>query len=161
MTTEVEQLTLILKQAAELRLPQRIIAVGGSTSPDQLIAQAGPAANNNYFTVFFAPWFPEKAIYPDLAKKFAAEWKQRNYEFAGMTEGFRGFDGIQTIAAAIRDAGKVDSDAIRKALWNVKVKGLNGNISFVPDGPKGQESGQNEANVYIVQIQDGKVQMFP
>ena len=161
LTTEVEQITLILKQAAELRLPQRIITNGGSSSPDQLIAQAGPAANNNYFTVFFAPWFPEKALYPDLARKFEAEWKQRNYEFAGMTEGYRGFDGIRTIAAAIRDAGKVDPDAIRQALWNVKVQGLNGDIAFVAQGPKGQESGQNEANVYIVQIQNGKVQMFP
>ena len=74
-----------------------------------------------------------------------------------MTEGFRGYDGITTIAAAIREAGSTEPDKIRQAFWKVKVEGLNGNIAFVPEGPKGQESGQSTPNVYIVQIQDGKV----
>jgi len=157
LTTEVEQIILVLKQAAEQRLGQRVITDGGSSSPDQLIAQAGAAANGNYFTVFFAPWFPEKAPYPDLAKAFVQAWTGQKYPVPGMTEGYRGYDGISTIAAAITAAGKVDPDAIRQALWKVKVKGLNGDISFVPQGPKGKESGQNEANVYIVKIVDGKV----
>src|SRR5262249_3161365 len=48
VTTAVEQATLILKQAKDQQLPQRIITTGGSVSPDQLIAQAGEAANGSY-----------------------------------------------------------------------------------------------------------------
>ena len=35
-----------------------------------------------------------------MAKKFIAEWKKRGYPFAGLTESFRGYDGIRTIVAA-------------------------------------------------------------
>jgi branched-chain amino acid transport system substrate-binding protein len=157
VTTSVEQLTLVLKQAKEQQLPQRIITTGGSQSPDQLIEQAGAAANGSYHLLFFAPWFPESAPNPDVAKKFVAEWNKRGHNFAGLTEGFRGHDGIMTIAAGIEGAGNLTSDDIRKALWGVKVKGVNGNISFIKQGPEGKESAQNIPNVYVVTIQDGKV----
>ena len=75
-----------------------------------------------------------------------------------MTEGFRGYDGILTIKAGIEAAGKAEPDAIRKALWGVKVHGVNGNISFIKQGPKGHESAQNQPNIYLVKIEDGKVQ---
>jgi len=157
VTTSVEQLTLVLKQAKEQQLPQRIITTGGSQSPDQLIEQAGAAANGSFHLLFFAPWFPESAPNPDVAKKFVAEWNKRGHNFAGLTEGFRGHDGIMTIAAGIEGAGNLKSDDIRKALWGVKVKGVNGNISFIKQGPEGKESAQNIPNVYVVTIKDGKV----
>ncbi len=157
VTTGVEQLTLVLKQAKEQRLSSQIITTGGSQSPDQLIEQAGSAAEGTYHILFFAPWFPQSAPNPDVAQKFVDEWKARGYEFAGLTEGFRGYDGIMTIAAGIEAAKSTDSDAIRKALWGVKVTGVNGNISFIKQGPAGKESGQNVPNVYIVTIKDGKV----
>ncbi len=47
VTTAVEQATLILKQATEQQVKARIITTGGSVSPDQLIEQAGPAANGS------------------------------------------------------------------------------------------------------------------
>ncbi len=37
------------------------------------------------------------------------------------------------------------------------MKGINGNISFVKEGPKGKESGQVVPQIYIVEIQGGKV----
>jgi len=67
VTTAVEQITLILKQAKDQQLPQRIITTGGSNSPDQLIAQAGEAANGSYHLVFFTPWFPEAVKNPEIA----------------------------------------------------------------------------------------------
>ena len=62
-----------------------------------------------------------------------------------------------TIAAGIKAAGKVDSEAIRQALWGVTVDGVNGDISFIKQGPAGKESAQNVPNVYVVTIKDGKV----
>ncbi|HLI13381.1 MAG TPA: ABC transporter substrate-binding protein, partial [Alphaproteobacteria bacterium] len=141
VTTGVEQITLILKQAQSLGLKKRMIATGGDSSPAQLIQQVGDGANGTYHILFFAPWFPQKAENPKVAEAFVNEWKKRGYDFAGLPDGFRGHDAIATIAAAIKLAGKAEPEAIRKALWEVHVKGINGNISFVKEGPKGKESG--------------------
>jgi branched-chain amino acid transport system substrate-binding protein len=157
VTTAVEQITLVLKQAKEQQLKARIITTGGSNSPDQLIQQAGEAANGSFHLVFFTPWFPEAVKNPELAKKFVAEWTARKYPVGGLTEGFRGWDGINTIVAAIKAAGKADPKAIQQALWNVKVKGINGDIAFIKQGPAGQESAQNVPSVYVVKIDNGKV----
>lgn len=158
VTTGVEQLTLVLKQAEEQQVKTRIITTGGSSAPNQLIAQAGPAANGSMHILFFAPWFPQMAPNPKVAEKFVDAWKKRGFDPAGLTEGFRGYDGILTIKAGIEAAGKAEPDAIRKALWGVKVHGVNGNISFIKQGPKGHESAQNQPNIYLVKIEDGKVQ---
>jgi branched-chain amino acid transport system substrate-binding protein len=157
VTTGIEQLTLVLKQAQEQRVTQRIISTGGSSAPDQLIEQAGAAANGSYHILFFTPWFPEDAPYPETARIFIKEWTKKGYAFAGLTDGFRGYDGILTAVQAINDAGKAEPEAIRDALWNVQVKGVNGNIKFDKVGPSGQESGQSTPNIYVVQIKDGKV----
>jgi branched-chain amino acid transport system substrate-binding protein len=157
VTTAVEQITLILKQAKEQQLKQRIITTGGSNSPDQLIQQAGDAANGSFHLVFFTPWFPEAVKNADVAKKFVAEWNARKHNVGGLTEGFRGYDGIHTIVEAIKQAGKADAASIQKAMWNVKVKGINGDIAFIKQGPAGKESAQNVPSVYVVKIENGKV----
>src|SRR5262245_11977005 len=157
VTTAVEQLTLVLKQAAALGLKRRIITTGGSQAPDQLIEQAGSAVNGSSHIAFFAPWNPELSTDPVRARSFIAEWKKRGYPFAGLTESFRGYDGIRTIAAAITKAGKPDAGAIREAFWNIELTGLNGRIKFGKVGPAGKESGQSVCNVYLVRIENGKV----
>jgi branched-chain amino acid transport system substrate-binding protein len=157
VTTAVEQITLLLKQAKDQRLPHRIITTGGSNSPDQLITQAGEAANGSFHLVFFTPWFPEAVKNPEVAKRFIALWTEKKYEVGGLTEGFRGWDGVHVIAAAIDAAGKAEPEAIREALWNVKVKGINGDIAFIKQGPAGKESAQNVPSVYLVKIEAGKV----
>ncbi|SRR5579883_1117695 len=157
VTTAVEQITLILKQAKEQQLKARIITTGGSNSPDQLIAQAGAAADGSYHLVFFTPWFPEALKHPELGRKFVAEWTKRGLPSGGLTEGYRGVDGINTIVEAIKIAGKAEPAAIQKALWQVKLPGINGDIAFTKQGPAGAESGQNIPSVYLVKIEGGKV----
>ena len=157
VTTDVSQATVILKQAKEQQLKARIITTGGSVSPDQLIAQAGEAANGSMHLVFFTPWFPDAVKNPDVASKFVKEWNARGYNVGGLTEGFRGYDGITTIVAAIKAAGTAEPKAIQKALWNVKVKGINGDIAFIKQGPAGQESAQNVPSVYLIKIDGGKI----
>ena len=157
VTTAVEQITLILKQAQEQRLARKIITTGGSSSPTQLIKQAGPAAEGSYHIVFFMPWFPESMPDGKLAKAFVDEWAKRGHPFEGLTEGFRGHDGIATIAEAARLAGKDDPKAIREALWKVNIVGVNGPIKFDKDGPPGKESGQSKPSIFIVQVKDGKI----
>jgi len=157
ITTAVEQLTLIFKQAAALGLKKRIITTGGSQNPDQLIEQAGAAANDTTHITFFTPWNPNVSADPAMAKAFIDEWKKRGYPFAGLTESFRGYDGIRTIAAAITKAGKADPEAIRAAFWQVELPGMNGKIKFEKAGPAGQESGQSNPGIYLIKIENGKV----
>jgi len=157
VTTSVEQITLVLKQAQEQRLTRKIISTGGSSSPSQLISQAGPAADGTYHILFFLPWFPEAMPDPKLAKAFVDEWARRGHPFAGLTEGFRGHDGIATIAEAVRIAGKAEPKAIQQALWQVNIVGVNGPIKFDKDGPAGKESGQSRPSIFLVQVQDGKI----
>ncbi len=161
VTTAVEQNTLILKQAKEQGLTARIITTGGSNSPDQLATQAGDAANGSLHTTFFPPWFPEVTKNPDAAKRYMDAWKAKGHEVGGLTEGYRGYDGIFTIAEAIKIAGKAEAAAIVDALWKVKVKGVYGDIAFAKQGPAGKESGQNTPTVYLVKIEGGKVVKGP
>jgi branched-chain amino acid transport system substrate-binding protein len=157
VTTAVEQLTLVFKQMAALGMHRRVITTGGSQSPDQLIEQAGAAVEGTMHLTFFAPWVPEATSSPNATKNFLAEWKKRGLPFAGVTESFRGHDGIRTIAAAIEKAGKADPEAIRAAFWQVEVDGLNGKVKFTKAGPAGQESGQSIPNIYLIKIEAGKV----
>ena len=94
---------------------------------------------------------------PDVAKRFVAAWNAKGLPAGGLTEGFRGWDGITTIVEGIKAAGKAEPAAIQKALWDVKVKGINGDIAFIKQGPAGQESAQNVPSVYLVRIENGKV----
>jgi branched-chain amino acid transport system substrate-binding protein len=157
LTTSVEQITLVLRQAQEQRLARKVITTGGSSSPSQLIKQAGPAAEGTYHILFFLPWFPEAMPDGKLAKAFVDEWNKRGHPFEGLTEGFRGHDGVLTAAEAIKTAGKPDPKAVRDALWKVSLMGVNGPIKFEKDGPAGKESGQSKPSIFIVQIKDGKI----
>jgi len=157
LTTSVEQITLVLKQAQEQRLARKVITTGGSSAPSQLIKQAGPAADGTYHILFFLPWFPEAMPDAKLAKAFVEEWNKRGHPFDGLTEGFRGHDGVLTAVEGVRLAGKADPKAVQQALWKVDVMGLNGPIKFEKDGPAGKESGQSKPSIFIVQIKDGKI----
>ncbi len=85
-------------------------------------------------------------------------WKKHGFNVGGLTEGFRGYDAVYVAVAAIKLAGKADPEAIRKALWDVKLKGVYGNIHFDKQGPAGKESGQNTPSVYLVEVKNGKIQ---
>lgn len=159
LTTGVEQQTLALRQGVEQRLGKRWVTTGGSF-PDALLTQPLPPGNTSYHILFYAPWFPERAPYPEIAQTYTAEWNKKGWEFAGLTEGFRGYDAVLTIAEAIRIAGRAESEAIREALWKVDVKGVNGDIRFMKEGPAGRESGQNKPNVAIVSLSEGKTGML-
>jgi len=157
LTTSVEQITLVLKQAQEQRLTRKVITTGGSSSPSQLIKQAGAAAEGTYHILFFLPWFPEAMPDGKLAKAFVDEWAKRGHPFEGLTEGFRGHDGVLTAAEGIKLAGKPEPKAVQAALWQVNVMGVNGPIKFEKDGPAGKESGQSKPSIFIVQVKDGKI----
>jgi branched-chain amino acid transport system substrate-binding protein len=156
ITTGVEQMTLVMKQAQSLGLKRQVITTGG-TIPEQLIAQAGTAANGTHHSMMFAPWFPEATGDPDGARNFVAKWKKSGLDAAGMPEAARGYDAIRTIAAAITKAGSTDPEKIREALWKIDFNSLTGRIAFHKVGPQGKESGQSTPSTYLVKIDNGKI----
>ncbi|RUM99207.1 amino acid ABC transporter substrate-binding protein [Pseudaminobacter arsenicus] len=157
VTTGYEQLSLVFKQLKALDVNRRVITTGGSQFPDRLAEQLGSAADNSYHILFFAPWFPDAAANPEVAHGYIDQWNQKGYDKSGLSDGFRGYDAITAIAAAVEAAGSADPEAIRDALWKVDVKGVNGNIKFQKVGVEGSESGQSSPNVYVVEIKDGKL----
>ncbi len=157
VTAPVDQLTLIFKQAAALGIKRRMITTGGAQNPDQIIQQAGSAANGTFHLATFIPWFPEETPNPEGTRNFVDEWKKRGFTPAGVAEGFRGYDGIRTAVAGVEKAGTTEPAAITKALWNVKLEGLNGEISFAKVGPAGKESGQSTPRVFMIQIVNGRI----
>ncbi|WP_421705434.1 ABC transporter substrate-binding protein [Alloalcanivorax xenomutans] len=156
VTSGVEQLTLAIRQAAEQGIKQRLVTTGGSF-PEPLVKNPGPKGYVSTHLLFFSPWTADQSIHPDIARTYMDAWEAKGYPFPGLTEGFRGYDAILTIAEAIRVAGKAEPEAIRDALWKVKLAGVNGDIAFHKEGPEGRESGQNTPNIYIIQLQDGEV----
>lgn len=156
LTSGTEQITLVMKQAQALGLRVPVITTGG-IMPQQLLDQAGSAANNTYHVMFFVPWFPEATLNPEGAKGFISRWEKKGLDPAGMPEGARGYDGIQTLVAAIKLAGEADSKKITEALWRTELDGLTGHVKFHKDGPAGKESGQSTPMTYLVKIEDGKI----
>jgi branched-chain amino acid transport system substrate-binding protein len=157
ITSAVDQLVLLFKQMSAIGLKKRVITTGGSQNPDQIIAQAGSAAEGTMHLTTFLPWLPEKTPDPKATEGFISEWKKRGFQFAGVTESFRGYDGIRAIAQAIEKAGSAEPASITKAFWSVDFTGLNGPIRFAKSGPAGKESGQSKPDVYLIEIRDGRV----
>ena len=151
----VEQITLVLKQAQEQRLARKVVTTGGSSSPTQLIKQAGAAAEGTYHIVFFMPWFPEAMPDGKLAKAFVDEWAKRGHPFEGLTEGFRGHDGIATIVEAVKIAGKDEPKAIQEALWKVSFIGVNG-PDQVREGRPGRQGERAEQAEHLRRPDQGR-----
>lgn len=159
ITAGPEQTALVMKQAQALGVKRRVVTTGGNL-PDQLIEQAGSAANDSYHESMFAPWFPETTADPAAARAFLAAWSKAGLPSVGTPEGARGYDAVYILAKAIAKAGAPDSEKIRAALWEVSHPGLTGEIKFEKVGPAGKESGQNAAHTHVVAIKNGKVELI-
>lgn len=69
-----------------------------------------------------------------------------------MVEAVRGFDGIFTVAEALKKAKAVDRASIRDALKEVSFDGISTKIKF-------NEKRQSETAAYLVQIVNGKTEL--
>ncbi|MEP9355438.1 ABC transporter substrate-binding protein [Xanthobacter sp. KR7-65] len=115
----------ILTQARRLGLSKvRFIGGNGFNSP-KIIELAGPAAEG---TMVSGPWSIAKD--DDANKKFIAAYQAKYGEVPDQF-GAQGYDGMNIVAQALKDAGgKMDSDSIRNALQKVDFKGVMGPFRF-------------------------------
>jgi len=153
MTTDMAQISLILKQYKTLGMTQKVLTTGGSGLPEGLVelAGAGPA-EGVYNLLFFAPWFPELTKIPQEAKWFVDEYTKRGHPVKGFGECYRGYDGLKAMKAAVEIAKTTDKEKVREAFAKVDTWGLTGHIKF-------DDFGQSYPTMYIIQVKNGKAFM--
>jgi branched-chain amino acid transport system substrate-binding protein len=101
----VEQITLILKQAKDQQLGARIITTAAPTRPT-----ADPAGGRGGERLA-ASGVLHAVVHrcreePRRRQQVRGRWNEKTYPVGGLTEGFRGWDGIHVIVEAIKAAGK-------------------------------------------------------
>ena len=157
VTTAVEQLTLMLKQATALGIKKQIITTGGSQNPDQLIEQAGVAANGTYpphhFRAVVSGRHAESRTPPSISsasgRSAASTSPARPRASAAMTASAP--SPLRSRRPARRSRRRSPT-----ALWKTELMGLNGKIKFEKEGPAGKESGQSMPNVYLIKIDNAQ-----
>ena len=150
VTTDLAQISLVLKQAKQLGMKQPILTTGGGIVPEGLVELAGAqAAEGVMIDTFFAPWFPELTKIPEEAKWFVDEYLKQGNPFKGFGESFRSYDGLKAVKAALEIAGSLDKDKVREAFHKVDTYGLSGPIKF-------DEFGQSRPTIQVIQVKDGK-----
>ena len=150
VTTDMAQISLILKQYNKLGMKQKILTTGGGIVPEGLVELAGKrAAEGVMIDTFFAPWFPELTKIPDEARWFVDEYIGQGNPFKGFGECFRSYDGLKTIKAAFEIAGTTDKEKVREAFHKVDIQGLSGPIKF-------DRFGQSKPTILVIQVKNGK-----
>ena len=135
---------LITQQARRLGLNQQLIGSNAWSTPE-IIALAGKNVEGAYFTNHYSTQIPTP-----IARKFMADYTakfgQEPDDIAALT-----YDTFQLLAEAIRNAGKLDRQAIRDAFAKIRnYEGITGSFRFEPG------SGDPVKTVMILQIQNGK-----
>ena len=150
VTTDMAQISLILKQRNILGMKQKILTTGGGIVPEGLIELTGKrAAEGVLIDTFFAPWFPELAGNPQEVTWFVNAYLKAGNPFKGFGECFRSYDGLKALKAALEIAGTTEKDQVRKAFHRVDTQGLSGPLRF-------DEFGQSTPTIQVIQVKDGK-----
>lgn len=105
---------LILKQAKELGMNQIFMAGDASHAPKVIEIAGEDAVQNLYLTTLYVSDDPDPKAQA-FAKKFRDEYKQEPNSNACFS-----YESMMILAEAIKKAGKVDPEAIRAALENIK-----------------------------------------
>lgn len=150
VTTDMAQISLILKQRKILGMKQRILTTGGGIVPEGLVELTGKkAAEGVLIDTFFAPWFPELTGIPEEVTWFVNAYLKAGNPFKGFGECFRSYDGLKAVKAALEIAGTTNKDEVRKAFQRVDIEGLSGPLKF-------DEFGQSTPTIQVIQVKDGK-----
>ena len=150
INSEVSQIALIVKQIRELNMQQKIVTAGGSNFSDAVLNLAKGAAEGMYSVQQNVVWIPDMTPNKDLAQKYVDAWNADKRPHDGILEAAKGFDGIYTIAEAIKKAGTADdSQKIQQALKTVQFDGIGVSVKF-------DDKGQSQVECYLVQVVNGK-----
>lgn len=133
--TSTEAASLIIKQAASSGVKIPILA--GDTWDSSVILDAAKGSNMNIYVTTFFDEGDNSANGSKFVKDFKA-WLKANPAKLNNNGGndivaavsALGYDAYMTALDAIKAAGSADPKKINEALWNVKHKGVTGDIAF-------------------------------
>lgn len=135
---------LIAKQARDLGIEAQFIGGDGVDSVD-LIGLGGDAVEG---MIYSTPFFAEHLTTP-IAEEFVQRWEEKYGSTPSAWEA-EGFDTALLIAEAIRNAGVVESEAIRKGLLSIDgFQGATGTYRYVDRRTPAK-------SVIFVKIEDGQ-----
>jgi branched-chain amino acid transport system substrate-binding protein len=157
VTTEVEQIAQILKEAKGQGAHVQVLAAGGSNDPNQIIKLAGAdAADGLLTTEYFPQQDPSLAGDPAAAKAFIGNWKGAGESMDVIGEAARGYAAMYALADALKRASDpTDRTAVRDALKQVDVASIiYGHTKF---GPWCGLVNQNQPTILLNQVKAGKV----
>lgn len=128
-----KEVALSANQARELGMKQ--VMMGGDGWPsDQLISMAGKALEGCYFVNHL-----------DYADPAVQDYKTRykaKYGKEPELNGFLVYDAVSLVFAGLQKAGKVNGEALAKALEGIEIQGITGKIAISPEthNPEGKEA---------------------
>jgi len=124
---------LSANQARELGITQ--VLMGGDGWPsEQLISMGGAAVEGCYFVNHLD--YADPAVQNYKARYLAKYGKETELN------GFLVHDAVLVLVAALQKAGKVNGEAVAKALEGIEVQGITGNIKISPEthNPEGKDA---------------------
>jgi branched-chain amino acid transport system substrate-binding protein len=128
-----KEVALSANQARELGIKQ--VLMGGDGWPsEQLIPLGGEAIQGSYFVNHL-----------DYADPTVQDYKARyKAKYGKETElnGYLAHDAVLVLVAALQKAGKVNGEAVAKALEDIEVQGITGTIKISPEthNPEGKDA---------------------
>jgi branched-chain amino acid transport system substrate-binding protein len=158
VTTTVQQLAQILKEAQGQGAHAQVLAAGGSTDPDEVVKLAGAQAAEGLMTTeYFPKNDPSLAGDPKAARTFIQSWKADGKSMDVISEAARGYAAIYVLADALKNASDpTDRAAVRDALTKVDIPSIiYGHVKF---GDWCGLVNQNQPTILLNQVKNGKVE---
>lgn len=119
-----QKVALIAKQARALGIDATFLGGDGWDSPE-LVKLGGEAVEGGYFSNHYSKQDPDEKT-QEFIKKFEEKYGEKPDALAAL-----GYDAVYFLAQGIEEAGKVDPEAIKDALTNIKeFSGVTGTFTL-------------------------------
>ncbi|MGI6549162.1 MAG: ABC transporter substrate-binding protein [Syntrophomonadales bacterium] len=120
-----QEVAPLIKQARELGINVPIGGPDGWDSPDMVDVATAPNLNNTYFTNHYSSQDTDPKIVA-FVEAYRAKYNKEPDAFAAL-----GYDAVQLLVQAIKDANSADPAAITEALANIRdFEGITGKMSI-------------------------------
>ncbi len=135
---------IIARQMVELGLAGKVTLIGnGEFNTEKTIASAPTALEG---AVEAAAWLP---AWDSPESKAFVEKFTTTYNEAPNNHAYVHWDTVNLLAAAVREAGSIEREAVRDALSKIKYKSPVGEVTF-------DDHNQARLPMILLQIEDGK-----
>jgi len=138
-----KEFPLILKQAKELGLNSQIIA-SETLKDESLIKESGDAAEG-----VLIPFVAESLGYSEYKTKYKEKYGEEPVLYGNFS-----YDALRVLIIAIQNAGSIDSEKVKNALYDVVYEGASGLVKFDSNG----EVIEKPFNMY--KVVNGKIEQF-